>query len=121
MESKKFLKANDIVWEQLGGGVSRQILGYNTQIMMVKVKFEKGAVGALHHHFHSQTTYVVSGVFEVTIGDEKTVLKGGDSFYIPPTIPHTAICVEEGMLIDVFSPVRMDFLDGSKVAYFGNK
>jgi quercetin dioxygenase-like cupin family protein len=121
MESKFFLSEDEIKWEQLGGGVSRQILGFNTQIMMVKVKFKKESVGSLHQHFHSQTTYVGAGKFEFTIGDEKRTIRQGDAVYIKPNIPHSALCLEEGILIDVFSPVREDFLDGSAVSYFGDK
>ena len=108
-------------WEELGGGVSRKILGWDNQIMMVRVKFEKGAEGSPHQHFHAQTTYVVSGKFEFTVGDEKQVVESGDGLYIVPNILHGALCLEAGELIDVFSPVREDFLDGSGVSYFGGK
>ena len=56
--SKAFVFEAETPWEELGGGVKRQILGYDGQLMMVKVVFEKGAVGALHRHYHSQSTYV---------------------------------------------------------------
>ena len=46
-------------------------MAYDGQLMMVKVKFDKGAVGTMHEHYHSQATYVVSGKFELTIGDKK--------------------------------------------------
>jgi len=121
MQSSAFLIGDEMKWDELGGGVSRQIMGYNTQIMMVKVKFNKGSVGSKHQHFHSQTTYVASGRFEFCIGDEKRVIKEGDAVYIKPDISHSALCLEEGMLIDVFSPVREDFLDGTALSYFGNK
>jgi quercetin dioxygenase-like cupin family protein len=121
MESKVFLKGNEMNWEELGGGVSRQIMGYNTQIMMVKVKFKKDSLGSSHHHFHSQTTYVASGKFEFSIGDEKMTIIEGDAVYIKPNIIHSALCIEEGILIDVFSPVREEFLDGSVISYFGDK
>lgn len=98
-------------WEDLGDGVSRQIMGWDEKIMMVKVKFEKGAVGMPHHHMHSQTTYCNSGTFEFTVDDEKKVVSAGDGLYIPPNVIHGAICLEEGILIDVFSPVRQDFLN----------
>lgn len=78
--------------------------------MLVKVRFEKGAIGYVHEHYHSQSTYVVSGKFEVMINGEKKVLEGGDGFYIEPDAPHGAVCLESGILIDVFSPVRADFL-----------
>ena len=48
----------------------------------------------------------------MTIGNETKVLSGGDGFYIPPDIEHGALCLEEGMLIDVFSPIREDFMAG---------
>ncbi len=119
--SDEFILTETMEWEELGGGVSRKFLGYDNQIMMVKVKFEKGAEGTPHDHFHTQATYCVAGKFEFTIGDKKQIVKGGDGVYIPPNIVHGAICLEEGMLIDVFSPVREDFLDGSGVSYFGDK
>ena len=108
-------------WEDLGGGVSRKFLGWDNQIMMVMVRFEKGAEGSPHQHFHTQTTYIASGRFEFKVGDEKQVVNAGDGVYIPPNIMHGALCLEKGVLIDVFSPVREDFLDGSAVSYFGKK
>lgn len=120
-ESNVFLNGNELKWEELGGGVSRQIMGFNTQIMMVKVRFKKDSLGSPHQHFHSQATYVASGRFEFSIGNEKQTITQGDAVYIKPNIIHSAVCLEEGMLIDVFSPVREDFLDGSAVSYFGDK
>lgn len=119
--SNKFCITKDMEWEDLGGGVSRKFLGWDNQIMMVKVKFEKGAEGTPHQHFHAQTTYCAEGKFEFTIGDEKKIVIAGDGVYIEPNLVHGALCMEEGILIDVFSPVREDFLDGSGVSYFGNK
>lgn len=109
-KSKNFIESRKNQWEDLGHGVKRQIMGYDKNIMMVKASFEKGAVGPLHKHFHSQVTYVVSGKFEVSIDGVKKVLSEGDGFYIPPDIEHGAVCLEPGILIDVFSPLREDFL-----------
>ena len=119
--SDKYIITNKMEWEELGGGVSRKMLGYDNQIMMVLVKFEKGAVGTPHHHFHTQATYVVKGSFEFVIDGEKKIINAGDGVYIEPTLLHSAVCLEEGMLIDTFSPVREDFIDGSGVSYFGDK
>lgn len=119
--SEKFCLAQAMEWEDLGGGVSRKFLGWDNQIMMVKVKFEKGAEGSPHQHFHTQTTYCAQGKFEFTIADEKKIVNAGDGVYIEPNLMHGALCLEEGILIDVFSPVREDFLDGSGVSYFGKK
>jgi quercetin dioxygenase-like cupin family protein len=97
-------------WEYVSEGVKRQITGYDVSIMMVKVAFETGGIGPIHQHYHSQTSYVVSGKFEVTINEEKKILQTGDAFYIAPNILHGAICLEAGILIDVFSPIREDFI-----------
>lgn len=119
--SDKFILADKMEWEELGGGVSRKFLGFDNQIMMVQVKFESGALGAPHHHFHTQATYCAKGKFEFTIDGEKQIVNGGDGVYIEPNLLHSAVCLEEGILVDVFSPVREDFLDGSGVSYFGDK
>ena len=109
-KSKNFLLSSELEWEQPRQGLTRQIMGYDGQLMLVKVKFEKGAIGYVHEHFHSQATYVVSGKFEVMINGEKKILEAGDGFYIDPDVPHGAVCLEEGILIDTFSPMRQDFL-----------
>jgi quercetin dioxygenase-like cupin family protein len=108
--SKTFLLEKDIKWENPSPGVTRQIMGYDGQLMLVKVLFEEGAIGTPHEHFHSQATYVVSGEFEVTINGETQLLKAGDGFYIEPDAMHGAVCKKKGILIDTFSPMRQDFL-----------
>lgn len=111
---KVFFDSTGAGWKDLGGGVSRQIMGYDDRIMLVKVKFEQGSIGSTHGHYHSQTSYVAEGRFEVTIGEQKQTLNVGDSFYVPPDVMHGVVCMEQGILVDVFSPAREDFLDGPK-------
>jgi quercetin dioxygenase-like cupin family protein len=108
--SDVFVKGDQIEWEVVGEGLKRKIMVYDDKIMLVKVHFEKGAIGALHEHYHSQVTYIESGEFEVTIDGKIKTLSAGDSFYIPPHAVHGAICTKEGVLIDVFSPIREDFM-----------
>ena len=110
--SSEYIKTEGLEWEEVAPGMRRKFMGYNDEIMMVQVEFDKGGIGARHAHVHSQTTYVVSGSFEVAIGDKKQVLNGGDGFFIPPHVEHGAVCLEDGMLIDVFSPIREDFMEG---------
>ena len=102
--------AKEMGWENPGPGIKRQIMGYDGQLMMVKVVFEEGAVGTMHEHYHSQATYVASGKFELTIGDEKRILEAGDGYYVAPDELHGCVCLEAGILIDTFSPMRADFL-----------
>ncbi|MCH5344381.1 MAG: cupin domain-containing protein [Acetatifactor sp.] len=91
-------------------GVVRKILAYTDELMVVENHFTKGAVGALHYHPHTQITYVVSGQFEFTIGDEKKIVNPGDSMLKKDGIPHGCVCLEEGVLLDIFSPMREDFI-----------
>ena len=108
--TKEFFISKETPWEEVAEGLTRQIMGYDGKIMLVKAKFEKGAVGVLHQHYHSQVTYVESGEFEMKIGAEVRILKAGDSFYIPTNVMHGCVCTSPGVLIDVFSPAREDFL-----------
>lgn len=110
LKSNSFLMGNEITIENPSPGITRQIMGYNSGIMLVKVIFEKGAIGYVHQHFHSQSSYVVSGKFEITINNEKRILEAGDGFFVEPDVPHGALCLESGILIDTFNPLREDFL-----------
>lgn len=109
--SKEFIFGDEIEWEIVGEGLKRKIMGYDDKIMLVKVDFQVGAIGVMHEHHHSQVTYVESGEYKLTIGDVTKIVKGGDSFYIPPHVMHGAICTKAGVLIDVFSPIREDFME----------
>jgi quercetin dioxygenase-like cupin family protein len=94
-------------------GLSRQVMGYDDNIMLVRVKFDEEMVGQrppLHQHPHVQSSYVVSGKFEAHIGDEVKILSAGDAYYVPSNLPHELYCLEPGVLIDGFSPIREDFL-----------
>ena len=108
--SETFQFAKDLKWEKPAPGINRQIMAYDGQLMMVKVKFDKGAIGTMHKHYHSQA-YVVSGKFELTISNKKEILSAGDGYYIAPDEWHGCVCLEAGILIDTFSPVRADFLN----------
>ena len=109
-ETKVFITDNDIEWETTAPGMKRKIMAWDDRLMLVRVEFETGGVGALHTHPHTQITHVERGAFEVEISGEKKVLRAGDVFYVPPHAIHGAVCLEAGVLIDVFSPMREDFI-----------
>ncbi|MDP5169178.1 MAG: cupin domain-containing protein [Bacteroidia bacterium] len=109
-QSKEFLFGADIEWEEVAPKLKRQVMGFDDKIMLVKVDFKAGGIGQMHEHHHSQVTYVESGEFDMTIGDAVHTLRAGDSFYVPPHVLHGCVCVQDGVLIDVFSPLREDFL-----------
>ncbi|WP_435679691.1 cupin domain-containing protein [Patiriisocius sp.] len=104
-----FFKENN-EWEIIDEHISRQIVAYNESMMMVQVAFENGGVGELHKHFETQATYIASGTFEVTIDGTMEIIKKGHSFFVPSNVVHGVVCQEEGMLVDIFSPYRKDFI-----------
>ncbi|WP_165462846.1 cupin domain-containing protein [Atlantibacter sp.] len=105
-----FIPHNETKLEDLGGGVTRRILAHNGKMMAVEVNFLEGAVGPMHNHPHEQLTYVLSGEFEFTIGDETRRVTAGDTLYKEPHIMHGCVCIQAGTLLDTFTPMREDFL-----------
>ena len=110
VQHKNFIESELIEWQHMAEGVRRKILTYDEKIMMVRVEFEKGGVGVLHQHHHVQVTNVESGKFEVEISGVKKVLHAGDVFHVPSNEWHGAVCLEAGVLIDIFTPMREDFI-----------
>ena len=95
---------------ELGGGMTRRILAHNPQMMAVEVGFETGAAGSVHTHPHTQVSYVLSGRYRYSVGGEETELNPGDSVAVPSGVPHGVLCLEAGVLLDIFTPAREDFL-----------
>ena len=94
-----------------GENVTRQVLSDHPDLMVVAFRFAAvGAEGALHDHPHVQSTYVESGRFRFSLGDETREVGAGDSFVIPSGQTHGCICLEPGTLVECFTPRRDDFL-----------
>lgn len=108
--SPTFSHAAEAEVEQLEPGIRRQMLGYGADLMLCRVWFDAGAMGQVHSHPHTQSTYVESGHFRVSIDGEERDVAGGDAFFVAPHLPHGTQCLEAGVLIDAFSPARADFL-----------
>lgn len=105
-----FVKNADRELTKTEPGVSRKILAYSDELMMCEIYFEKGAVGSSHSHDHLQITYIAEGKFEFTIDGKSDIVSKGDSVYMPANSVHGVTCLEDGLLIDVFNPMRKDFL-----------
>ena len=103
-------KHEDCAMHDLGGGNTRRVLAWNDQLMAVEVGFEKGTVGAPHTHPHTQCSYVLSGKFSYSVEDEQVELHPGDSIVVPGGLVHGTVCLEAGMLLDIFTPAREDFV-----------
>ncbi len=111
MKGQRWVYYEDIEPQNMGGGVVRRVLAYSDDLMVVENTFEKGAVGALHSHPHTQITYVKSGSFAFTIDGEDHVVKEGDTLLKTNGVEHGCICLEAGVLLDIFNPYREDFVE----------
>lgn len=112
--SGNFCSPRSEAWIAIAAGVERQVLGYDKDIMLVDVRFENGGVGAPHSHPHRQVSYISEGRFEVTIGGETKTLSFGDSFFVPANAVHGVVALEKGRIIDVFHPMREEFVKEEK-------
>lgn len=93
-----------------GEGVVRRVLAYSDSVMCVENTFEKGAVGPLHSHPHTQITYVAEGAFAFTIDGETKTVRKGDTLLKENGVVHGCTCLEAGVLVDIFAPMREDFV-----------
>ena len=94
-----------------GEGIVRRVLAYTDSLMVVENTFEPGAVGKLHSHPHTQITYVVSGEFQFTIDGETRTVTAGDTLLKEDGVVHGCVCAKAGALLDIFTPMRQDFVD----------
>ena len=95
--------------EQLAEGIERRMI-WGERLMMCRLVLRPHVVTAVHSHPHEQLTYVLSGAFEFTIGDETHVVRAGDTLHKRGGVLHGCRCIEKGVLLDTFTPQRMDFL-----------
>lgn len=103
-------RSSEIPYTQLDNKVKRRVLAHSAQLMLVEVVMETGGVGTVHSHPHSQNTYVLSGRFRFTMDGQELEVAAGDTLAFLPSVPHGTLCLEAGTLLDVFSPMREDFL-----------
>lgn len=106
----------DGAWKELGNGVRRRIRSFGKDMMAVEVQFDKGGVGAVHRHAHRQLTYCLSGCFHFTVEGKLAVLNAGDTLFFAGDEEHGCVAQSAGVLLDVFTPVREDFLKADGLA-----
>ncbi len=103
------VRSDEIEWQEMPEGTRRKVMTYEPSILMMRNFFDTGVASDLHRHPHVQSSYVLSGRFEITIGDKTETLGPGDAFLIPSNAEHAARCLEAGEIIEVFTPIREDF------------
>ena len=105
-----FNKRNEDGYKGLLEGVLLKTLVYGEKTLMSEFRLEKGKMLPLHSHPHEQTGYVVSGRVHLIIEDAKFEAGPGDSWCIPGDAEHGAETLEDSVIVEVFSPVREDYL-----------
>lgn len=92
-------------------GAERRVMSHGGGLMVVEFRFERGTVAPVHHHPHEQVGYVVSGELDLVMeGQEDVRLGAGSSYYVPPNVAHGVVIHAPTVLVDVFTPLREDFL-----------
>ncbi len=95
-------------------GIEQKTLVYGENTLMTEFVLKKGSRLPQHSHPHEQTGYLVSGRIRLFIDAEEHVVTPGDSWCIPGNVEHGAEILEDAVAIEVFSPVRADYLPAGK-------
>jgi len=102
--------------EQVAEGIARQMV-YGERVMVCRLRIAPRTVTPVHSHHHEQITIVERGPVEFTIGTEKRIAETGDVLHFPGDLRHGATMLDqEVVLIDIFSPIREDFLTATRAA-----
>jgi len=105
-----FYKKDESKYKKALEGISFKTLVYGEKTLLSEFRLEKGSVVPMHQHPYEQTGYIISGRMNFTIGEEKFVAKPGDSWSIPENVEHGVEVLKDAIVIEVFSPVREDYL-----------
>jgi quercetin dioxygenase-like cupin family protein len=117
----KPVRWEDVPVEPVTDVITRQLVTGRNE-MIARVVLRRGAIVPTHSHVSEQVTWILEGALRLWIGvrEEEMTLRAGQMVVIPPDVPHRAEALEDTVDIDVFSPIRQDWLDGTDT-YFHRK
>ena len=102
----------EIPEESLNPLLSRKLITCD-RVMLAHVILKKGSIVPAHQHENEQVTYILSGALKFELQGKEIVLRQGDVLHIPSNVVHSAIALEDTLDLDIFSPPRQDWLDGT--------
>ena len=105
-----YLQSSKRGYKKVLDKIQRKTLVYGDKTLMAEFRLAQGANLPKHSHPHEQTGYLVSGQIEITINDVTHQVKPGDSWCIAGDVEHDAVAITDSVAIEVFSPVREDYL-----------
>jgi len=97
--------------EPMKQGIWRKVIS-GEKAMLAQVFIAKGAVVPMHQHESEQLSYIVEGALKFELEGREVVVKKGEVLHIPSNVPHMAVALEDTLDLDVFSPIRVDWLTG---------
>jgi quercetin dioxygenase-like cupin family protein len=100
----------DIPNENINDTVARRFIT-GESVTIGRFELKKGGVVPSHAHINEQVSMIMSGVVRFVVGGRETIVKSGELIQIPPNVPHEIEVIEDAVAIDVFSPVRQDWID----------
>jgi quercetin dioxygenase-like cupin family protein len=105
-----FYKVNHNGYTQALPGIKMKTLVYGERTLFTEFRMEANSVLPMHSHVYEQTGYLVKGRLKLTIGELLFKVGPGDSWCIPSHVAHGAEILEDSLAVEVFSPVRDDYL-----------
>ncbi|PYS01543.1 MAG: cupin domain-containing protein [Acidobacteria bacterium] len=102
----------DIPEEELNPLLTRKLIT-GDRVMLSELVLKKGCVVRAHHHENEQVSYVIRGTLKFEVNGREIILRAGDVLHIPSNVVHSATALEDTLDIDIFSPPRQDWLDGT--------
>jgi quercetin dioxygenase-like cupin family protein len=105
-------KWDDVVLETVRDGISRKFIAGDRE-MVAQITLKRGAIVPEHSHESEQLTYVITGALKFTLGGEDVTVRAGELLRIPSWLPHSAEAIEDCFELDLFSPIRQDWIDGT--------
>ena len=117
-----FYRWDDMPLEKVTDQIDRRLVTGN-RIMVAQVYLKKGSIVPTHSHENEQITYIMDGALHFWIGEdesEEIVVRSGEVLHLPSNVVHKAQALEDTFDVDVVSPPRQDWLDGTD-SYFHDK
>jgi quercetin dioxygenase-like cupin family protein len=105
-----FYKADENDYRELLPGITFKALVYGEKTLLGEIRLQKGATMPDHSHPHEQTGYLIAGQVVFAMGEQQITVEPGDSWCIPGDAVHSAEALEDSIVVEVFSPVREEYL-----------
>jgi quercetin dioxygenase-like cupin family protein len=104
---------DEIALDKITEMISQKIIAGERE-MLAQIYLKRGALVPLHAHESEQMTYILQGALKCLVGGEEILVREGEVLHIPSGTPHQAEALEDTFELDVFSPVREDWVESGR-------